>query len=50
MSTDYDSPWNESLDAYFEPFLALLLPVVHAKIRLRLPHVGTQLCRQLGDA
>jgi hypothetical protein len=23
MSSDYDSPWKESLDAYFEPFLLL---------------------------
>ena len=31
MSTDYDSPWKEALDAYFEPFLALLFPEVHAR-------------------
>jgi hypothetical protein len=32
VSTDYDSPWKEALDAYFEPFLALLFPEVHAQI------------------
>ena len=32
MSTDYDSPWKEALDAYFEPFLALLFPEVHRQI------------------
>ena len=32
MSTDYDSPWKEALDAYFEPFLALLFPEVHRRI------------------
>jgi hypothetical protein len=29
---DYDSPWKEALDAYFEAFLALLFPQVHAQI------------------
>ncbi len=32
MTTDYDSPWKEALDAYFEPFLALLFPQVHRQI------------------
>jgi hypothetical protein len=32
MSADYDSPWKEALDAYFEAFLALLFPKVHALI------------------
>ncbi len=32
MSTDYDSPWKEALDAYFEAFLALLFPEVHRLI------------------
>jgi hypothetical protein len=32
MSADYDSPWKEALDAYFELFLALLFPEVHAQI------------------
>jgi hypothetical protein len=32
MSADYDSPWKEALDFYFEKFLALLFPDVHAQI------------------
>jgi hypothetical protein len=32
MSTDFDSPWKEALDEYFEPFLALLFPAVHGQI------------------
>jgi hypothetical protein len=32
LSTDYDSPWKEALDAYFEPFLVLLFPEVHRQI------------------
>jgi hypothetical protein len=28
MSIDYDIPWKEALDAYFEPFVALLFPQV----------------------
>ncbi len=32
MSADYDSPWKEALDGYFDAFLALLFPEVHAQI------------------
>jgi len=32
MTIDYDSPWKEALDAYFEPFLTLLFPEVYAQI------------------
>jgi hypothetical protein len=32
MSADYDSPWKEALDRYFEAFLALLFPEVHRQI------------------
>ena len=32
MTADYDSPWKEALDIYFEPFLALLFPAAHAGI------------------
>ena len=32
MADDYDSPWKEALDFYFEAFLALLFPGVHAQI------------------
>jgi hypothetical protein len=30
--TDFDSPWKEALDRYFQPFLALLFPQAHAGI------------------
>jgi hypothetical protein len=29
---DYDSPWKEALDRYFEPCLAFFFPMVHADI------------------
>jgi hypothetical protein len=32
VSADYDSPWKEALDVYFEAFLALLFPEVHGQI------------------
>ena len=32
MSLDYDSPWKEALDAYFEPFVALVFPQIHRQI------------------
>src|SRR5437870_5683121 len=32
VSADYDSPWKEALDAYFEAFLLLLFPNIHAQI------------------
>jgi hypothetical protein len=28
VAADYDSPWKEALDAYFEPFLALLFSTI----------------------
>ncbi|MEI8372148.1 MAG: cytosolic protein [Planctomycetota bacterium] len=30
--TDYDSPWKEALDIYFQPFLELFCPQAHAEI------------------
>lgn len=30
--TDYDSPWKEALDYFFEDFTALLAPELHALI------------------
>ncbi len=30
--TDYDSPWKEALDFYFEPFLKFFFPQAHAEI------------------
>ena len=32
MSADYDSPWKEAIDVYFEAFLALLFPEIHRQI------------------
>ncbi|HYV36034.1 MAG TPA: hypothetical protein VE988_10050 [Gemmataceae bacterium] len=32
MTPDYDSPWKESLEMYFQPFLALLFQAIHDKI------------------
>jgi hypothetical protein len=32
MTADYDSPWKDAFDLYFEPFLALLFPEVHGQI------------------
>jgi hypothetical protein len=32
VAADYDSPWKEALDLWFEPFLALLFPAVHVEI------------------
>ncbi|WP_373508847.1 hypothetical protein [Thiocapsa sp.] len=29
---DHDSPWKEALEKYFEAFLALLFPAIHAEI------------------
>ena len=29
---DYDSPWKEILDRYFEPFMAFSFPQIHAEI------------------
>jgi hypothetical protein len=31
-TTDYDSPWKEALDRYFEAFLAFFFPEAHADI------------------
>ncbi len=30
--SDYDSPWKEALDRYFEPFVAFFFPQAHAEI------------------
>jgi hypothetical protein len=30
--SDYDSPWKEALDEYFEPFMAFFFPQAHAEI------------------
>jgi hypothetical protein len=31
-ATDFDSPWKEILERYFESFLAFLFPIAHAEI------------------
>jgi len=35
---EYDSPWKEALEVYFEPFLSLLFPAVHALIDWSRPY------------
>jgi len=30
--TDYDSPWKEALERFFEPFMAFFFPAAHAGI------------------
>ena len=32
MATDYDSPWKNVLESYFEPFMAFFFPQAHAEI------------------
>lgn len=34
-TADFDSPWKDALDRYFEPFLALLFPQAHADLDWR---------------
>ena len=31
-SPDYDSPWKDLLDAYFEPFMEFFFPAAYAQI------------------
>ncbi len=35
--TEYDSPWKEALDRYFESFMALCFPDLHAQIDWTVP-------------
>jgi hypothetical protein len=30
--SEYDSPWKEALDVYFEQFLAFFFPLVHRDV------------------
>lgn len=30
--SDYDSPWKEALDSFFQAFLAFFFPAIHAEI------------------
>ena len=38
MPTDFDSPWKEALDFYFQAFLGLLFPSVYREIDWSRPH------------
>ena len=38
MPTDFDSPWKEALDFYFQAFLALLFPDVYREIDWSRPY------------
>lgn len=31
-ASDYDSPWKEAIESYFEPFMAFFFPQIHAEI------------------
>jgi len=31
-TADYDSPWKEALEEYFEAFLAFFFPLLHADV------------------
>ena len=31
-SSDYDSPWKEAIERYFEPFMAFFFPQAHAEM------------------
>ena len=35
---DYDTPWKEALDRYFEPFMALFFPQAHSEIDWNRPY------------
>ena len=49
---DYDSPWKEAIDAFFQPFMALFFPSVHALIDWSRPYefLDTELQRITGDS
>lgn len=32
LQMDYDSPWKEALEHFFEPFMALFFPMAHTAI------------------
>ncbi len=37
LPVDYDSPWKEAIEQYFEPFLAFFFPAAHAVIDWNYP-------------
>lgn len=49
---DYDSPWKEAISAYFQPFMQLFFPAVHARIDWSQPDefVDAELLKITGDA
>ena len=51
-TADFDSPWKEAIDAFFQPFMALFFPVVHDLIDWHRPHefLDAELQRITGDS
>jgi len=49
---DYDSPWKEAIGAYFEPFMRLFFPSVHAIIDWSRPYelLDAELRKITGDS
>ena len=49
---DFDSPWKEAIGAYFQPFMALFFPAVHALIDWDRPYefLDAELQKITGDA
>lgn len=49
---DFDSPWKEAIDTWFQPFMALFFPVVHDLIDWTRPHefLDAELQRITGDS
>ncbi|AUB80573.1 DUF4351 domain-containing protein [Candidatus Thiodictyon syntrophicum] len=49
---DFDSPWKEAMDAWFQPFMALFFPAVHDLIDWTRPHefLDAELQRLTGDS
>jgi hypothetical protein len=50
-AADFDSPWKEAIDAFFQPFMALFFPAVHDLIDWSRPHefLDAELQRITGD-
>ena len=51
-TADFDSPWKEAIDAFFQPLMALFFPVVHELIDWHRPHefLDAELQRITGDS
>ena len=52
ISSDYDSPWKEAIERYFEPFVGLFFPEAHADIDWQRPYefLDTELRQVTHDA